>query len=88
MSGEPRWKTHHGKESAMKLQMIDTKVDAALGRIQLIVRRLAATPNAIWVINSRTVIELTMLRIAAWRWISEFRRYPTAAGSSAHRFVR
>jgi hypothetical protein len=49
----------------MKLQMIDTEVVAAAPRpIRLIVRRRAATPYGNWVINSRRLMGLAMLRIA------------------------
>jgi nitrite reductase (NO-forming) len=49
----------------MKLQMIDTEVVAAAPRpLRLQVRRRPATPYGNWVINSRTMMGLALLRIA------------------------
>jgi nitrite reductase (NO-forming) len=44
--------------------MIDTEVVAAPRPVRLVVRRRTATPNGNWVIDSRRVMGLTMLRIA------------------------
>src|ERR1700726_2967907 len=49
----------------MKLQMIDTEVVAATPRpLRLTVRPRPTPPSGNWVINSRRVMGLTMLRIA------------------------
>ncbi len=49
----------------MKMQMIDSDVVTAEPTpLRLIVRRRASTPSGNWVLNSRAMMGITLLRIA------------------------